>query len=223
MSIALVAHVPINQSVASSNIDTTGASLLVAAISSNSPPNTIVDSKGNTWVGLTTRDTGTRNNVRLLYAWKPIVGTAHNFTPAANAGSTVVAAFSGLEKMFDPFIMENGGITAAADVGASAGLIYNIEGRDTLIVTAFGIDDPAGNTMGCTGGRGFSIIDTIDVIVGSQYGISMAFGVLKAGGTVNPAWTRSTTNAQAGDAFADAAFRGLYFPPRWGVSPSVRR
>lgn len=222
MSIALVAHVPVSQSAASSNIDTTGASLLVVGISANAAP-AIVDSKGNTWVPLTIRDTGTRNQVQLFYAWKPIVGTAHNFTPSASAGSTVIAAFSGIEKTFNPFIMENGGVTAAADTGASAGLVSNSEGRDTLIVTAFAIDDPAGNTMGITGGRGFSIIDTIDVIVGSQYGISLAFGILKAGGTVNPAWTRSLANTQSGDAFADAAFKGLYFPPRWGVSPAQRR
>lgn len=99
-------------------IDTTGADLIVAALSWYSGPNGsadpgLVDSKGNSWTGLTARTDGT-NTVRLLYCRGPAVGPGHTFgAPGADAYASLgVVAFSGSAAA--PFAAESGSSAASA-------------------------------------------------------------------------------------------------------------
>lgn len=98
MSIVLVGHVKKQTNGSpSSAIDTTGATLLLAALLWYTGGSFVsfVDTKGNTWVALT-QYSSTNRGVRLYYVLSPTVGSGHTFTLSASFGSFALAAFSGV-------------------------------------------------------------------------------------------------------------------------------
>ena len=109
--------------VTSNAIDTTGANLIVLAVSYyGGLGNTLIagevsDSKGNTWTALTNRGSNNAGNVRLFYCSNPTVGSGHTFTASDSGGggtypSLFAIALSGA-KTSSPFDLENGSNTTS--------------------------------------------------------------------------------------------------------------
>lgn len=79
----------------STGIDTTGADLLVVAITSpNSQAGGFTDSKGNTW-NVITSDTGASITTDVFWCVPTSVGSAHTFDHQAGTGAMIIEAWSG--------------------------------------------------------------------------------------------------------------------------------
>lgn len=91
-------------------INTTGADLLVLILSSDGSVAlpSIVDSKGNTWIGCTERDEGTDLRCRIYYVRGGTVGSGHTFSAngPAKLASIAVLAFAG--SVASPLDQQNG-------------------------------------------------------------------------------------------------------------------
>jgi hypothetical protein len=103
------------------SINTTGATLIVIAVSSYSAAGapTISDSKGNTWTALTAKVNATAAvRTQLYYCYSPTGGSGHTFTATGFCYASIHAfAFSGTTGTFD---VENGttGGTSPQSAGA---------------------------------------------------------------------------------------------------------
>lgn len=153
-------------------IDTTGANLIVVAISGFNAP-TLVDSKTNTWTGLTLQTGGNSSTSRLFYCVAPTVGSGHTFTSAAGLYQTIVAfAFSGANA--SPYVGENGANTGsnignnfqpgavnpgvAGSVVVTAGGAYNNATAPTIDSSfVYTADAQDGNGTGCAQGYLLSV------------------------------------------------------------------
>lgn len=126
--------------ITTSSVDTTGANLLVAAVSylSFSALTPIADSKSNTWTPLTNQQTNGKS-VRLFYVYNPTVGTGHTFTGGNGTSlfpSISVIALSGSAS--SPFDQENGNTTIGSAT-ISTGSVT--PGQDNeILVAAVGSD-----------------------------------------------------------------------------------
>jgi hypothetical protein len=169
----------------SAGIDTTGASLLVLAVSyfTGSPAPTISDSKGNTWTPLTAvaATAGAANQrTRLYYAAAPTVGAAHTFT--ASGGGTfpgiAVLAFSGA-LLASPFDQENGaaGVTPGAVTPTTAGQV---------VVTAVGSGDP---DTGTAIDGSFAVAQAQAGSGGNYFAVAIGYLVQTTAAVANPTWT----------------------------------
>lgn len=109
---ALVASVAIrsangSSAVTSTNIDTTGATLLVAGLTRESVGEpTITDSYFNTWTPLTAQTESIRT-IRLFYVENPTVGAGHNFSIGALANSFPTLGVLAFDTV-NAFDLENG-------------------------------------------------------------------------------------------------------------------
>jgi hypothetical protein len=166
-------------------INTTGASLLVALISSNNDADvTVSDSKGNTWVGLTVQAIGAPHT-RIYYVVNPTVGTGHTFTSSGSNIYTAAcfAAFSGV-KTTSPFDQENGQWGGGQDnSNARPGSITPSENNE-LIIAGFGLAGPETLTIG----GGYSITDQLAYSGGVNYGGAMAYLVQTTATATNQLW-----------------------------------
>lgn len=200
MAIALVANT-YSTGAASSAIDTTGATLLVAVCSGfiGSTPN-LTDSKSNTWTGLTIRGGGSL--VKIYYVANPTVGTNHTFDPSGTNPSCTVAAFSGVVTT-SPFDQENGNTGSGGSV--STGSVTPSEDNELVIagVTFY----PAG-VVSINGG--FTITDQVNYVLGAEMGSGLAYLIQTSVAAANPAWSHSgfTDAAVAIATFKAAAATG---------------
>ena len=102
---ALLTHVTVQGSnaVTTGSIDTSGASLLVAALSRNdgSAAN-MADSKSNIWVLIDELAVG-GNRIALFYVKNPSVGTGHTFSAGETGGfpTLLVSSYSGTDTSAD--------------------------------------------------------------------------------------------------------------------------
>ena len=91
MANPLIAHAIVGSSTGNnattSAIDTTGATLLVALIVTDTGGGTMSDSKGNTWTALTAHSGGTTVTGQLFYVSNPTVGSGHTFTPTISSAT----------------------------------------------------------------------------------------------------------------------------------------
>jgi len=215
VSIGLITHAKISNSggspasVTSSAFNSTGANLLIVAIDwlQTTAP-TLTDSNSNTWTPLTVRTNTTRFSLQFFYAKNPTVGSGHTFTVNRSGGwygCGMLSAWSGADTT-SPFDQQNGTATATGDTGLSTGSVTPGSPNE-LVITAFGLDDPGGNTVGVSGGAGFTQIDFTDVSPGALFGLATAYQIQTTATAVNPAWTRSTTNTQSGDLGVVATFK----------------
>lgn len=224
MTIALATHASVANggALTTGAIDTTGASLLVQAavwFNSDATP-TMGDSKANTWTGLTVR-AAARYNIRLFYAANPTVGTGHTFTTGASTenGSLAAVAFSGVATS-TPFDQQNGAISATSETTLQTGSVTP-SAAGQVIVTAFGVDDPANTgTPKFLIDLGFTIIETQDVNSGVSFGVVLAYLIQTSASAVNPMWTRSNANSGRTDAAVIATFKAAV--GGGGSSPLLR-
>ena len=191
MSIALVAHTgaasSTSETVITSPIDTTGASLLAAyAVAAGG---TFSDSAGNIWSQLTAETSSEGGfTATLYYCVNPITSASHTVT-VVGLGYPVVcfAAFSGtFASLVD---QQNGAVdNGSAVITLQPGSITpSINGELVLV------------GLGCGGGpatysidSGFAITDQFPWLAGTHYGAALAFQVQAVAAPVNPTWTATT-------------------------------
>lgn len=186
MAIALVANTAAGSgdtnSVTTSSIDTTGATLLiVGSVSGNSVSGSISDSKGNTWTPLT--EYGSTGRSRLFYCVNPSVGSGHTFTNTATAGnpSIFVLALSGTATS-SPFDVENGVSADTTGLTYQPGSVTPSQNNE-VVVTLVGGRNSNPNTID----SGFTITDQVTTAARG----SLAYLVQTTASAVNPTWTAS--------------------------------
>ena len=189
--------------VTTSSVDTTGANLLVVAVSyygsANDP--TLSDSKGNTWTGLTARESnGTSPAVRLYWCKPTSVGSGHTFT-AAQAGSFPVvsmSAFSGAAT--SPYDQESGTAVATGSTSYQPGSITPSENNCVLVtgVATAGTSHSVNSSFNAT---------ATDNLASNHIGGGIAYKIQTTAGAENPtwSWTTSTNRAAAMASFKASA------------------
>lgn len=121
--------------ITTAGIDTTGANLIVIAVSSSQPvaAPTPTDSKSNTWTGLTARTVSGVTRIQIFYSAAPTVGAAHTFTITTSGGAPAltVMAFSGIAS--SPFDQENGGSTGGNTASQATGNITPGQNNELIV------------------------------------------------------------------------------------------
>ena len=203
---ALIGHTGVSDngsgaSVTTPGIDTSGASFLVAVVSTygSSSTNGLHDNYGNTWVPLT-RKTGIADP-QILYVARPIVGPGHTFTAhdsSASGTGISVMAFSGV-RAIAPF--ESGTDKQANSTPGSTVQPGSVSPADTgdLIVTGLGVYTNFGTIPTASIDSGFSIADTLARGSGSlPASCWSAFLGATSASPINPTWTSSLSKPNIG-------------------------
>lgn len=170
-------------------VDTTGADLLVAVAScynAISGQVVVTDSKGNTWIGLTTQLSGDGEDYRMWYSYNPVVGSGHTFTSdngGAGYSSIAVAAFSGSQTSPDPKDQQAGTGTSGVTSLQPGSITPSADGE--LVVTGIGFN--ATNTMSIN--SSFNITDQINASSGLRQGVALAYKIQTTAAAVNPTWS----------------------------------
>lgn len=172
-------------------IDTTGAALLIAIVTSDigvaAPPITETGHT-NTWATAASASAAGSNRATMYYAENPSVGTNHVFKAlGANTFATIeVMAWSGAL---------TSGVLDGAGTGASAVAATVQPGSKTpsqansLVISGLVPGTPA------TIDSGFTILEQVQVIPGTAYGIAAAYKVQAVAAAINPTWTSDNATA----------------------------
>ncbi len=175
-------------SVTTSAIDTTGATLLVVSITGAiNDIHLPSDSKSNTWTGLSiaTAPGGVSN--KLFYAENPIVGSGHtfDFSVAGTYPSIEVLAFSGAAttSVFDVDSWNSSNTSPTISVGP-----VTPSGNGYIIVSGL-YDDSA--TVAPSIDSGFTVSDSIAQNGGNSYGSAAAYLIQGTAASVTPTWTKN--------------------------------
>jgi len=178
-------------------IDTTGANLIYIALSRYSlgNPETVSDSKSNTWTQVTTADPdfGGQDKVIGYYCANPTVGSGHTFSSSGTTDlSTIqVSAWSGAAS--SPLDQENQ--NGATGTSIQPGSITPSEDNE-LILSAYAVNVfPGTDTYSID--SGFSILDQSP---GSSaaFGLGVAYKIQTSATAVNPTWsTNGSSQHQA--------------------------
>ena len=161
-------------------IETTGANLIVVFVASDGVQ-TVSDSKGNTWVGLTSHPAYSNPTSNKLYQCiNPVVGTGHTFTVSGSGKPVIIAAaFSGASGGLD---LESGAGCAAGNSGVGTGSLTTSVANE-LVITGVGA---AGLTL--TINSGFTIITQV-ALTSNSYEGGLAYLIPASSGTVaGPFW-----------------------------------
>jgi hypothetical protein len=188
MAYALLGHAAAgaasgNAAATTAGFDTTGATLLTAAISDYSADSsTLSDSKvGNTWTPLTLQTSGP-SRIRIYYCVPTSVGSGHTATatPASFSYCTVAfAAWSGAHAT--PFDTQNG----AAGVAQPGSVTPSVD--NCLIFQALTHSDSAPTING-----GYTVLDTVALASSVHFGIGVAYLIQTTAGATNPTWVAPT-------------------------------
>jgi hypothetical protein len=181
MPIALVAHTSSSSAVgASSAIDTTGATLLLAMMGGDQASQSgVTDSKGNTWTLVRPRKPATNAaEVALFECWPTSVGSGHTFTPTGIHASGCFAAFSGVDRNYAVLAKTPSTTNAPGSLvlPTTSGLV--LAGLSFEAITTISIDSS------------FTITNQVNFIAGTTFGSAFAYK-LTASGTVAPTWSWS--------------------------------
>jgi hypothetical protein len=172
-----------------SGINTTGASLIVVAVTyptADSPG--LSDSKSNTWTGLTAiSEPNDASTIRLFYAANPVCGTGHTFSTTSVATPIAVIAFSGT-KATSPFDQQSGAHGSSG--GLAPGAITPSQ-NNCLLVTAEQNSSASGSASGTING-GFTITDQSPFVSGVSYAVGMAYLIQTTAASANPSWDYPT-------------------------------
>jgi hypothetical protein len=206
VSYVLVAQTAIGSTgggdVTTSGINTTGATLLLAAVADYqaSAARTVTDSKGNTWTPLTVYAVSGDARIQLHYAIPGTVGSSHTFS--TNGGGLAypticIQAWSGADAT--PFDVENGASDATTGTSFQPGSVTP-SNNDSLVIT--GLSLSGGTAIGID--SGFTIAGSVNYSVGNHFGGHMAYLVQGAAAAVNPTWSWTGVSKRAA---AIAAFQ----------------
>jgi hypothetical protein len=176
MSFTRLASVSRDGSGTTSNIDTTGANLIVGSVADAFDDDlTVSDSLTNIWTKLTLRAGASTDRVRLYYTLPTSVGSGHNFSindVFFNFPSLCIIAYSGA--MVSPYDQQSG--TSAG--GTQPGSITP-PGNGTLFIAA------RNGSSGATIDSGFSIVESVTGTRPSQ----LAELIQVTAAAINPTWS----------------------------------
>ena len=194
MSIALVANTKKQSTngaaITTDAIDTTGATLLVVAVSQFAlAAGTPSDSKSNTWVaGGSQNNSG--NSIKMWYVTNPTVGTGHTFTVGVGNSypSIFVVAFSGTDTSA---ARDQENSAAGSGTTIQPGSVTPTTNGQVLIT---GAAHDVGLSISYTIDSGFTITDQAPTVAAQAYGGGIAYLIQGSAASVNPTWTDSTSD-----------------------------
>lgn len=191
MSYALVSNTAAggtSTTVTTAAIDTTGADLLVVAVSEyfGATGASLSDSKSNTWTQLTAYVTADYLRIRLYYCQAPTVGTGHTFTYSGTDVYCAVAVSAFTGSAATPADQQNGaGVTSATQV--QPGSITPSE-NNCLVVSALAYD----LTETVTVTEGMTITDQIQRVASEHFALGLAYKIQTTAAAINPTWSWTT-------------------------------
>ena len=193
-------------------IDTTGATLLVVAISGTSAAGTrtLTDSKSNTWTQ-GAQSNNAFSQIVIFYATNPSsVGSGHTFTAGA-AGTypmAMVLAFSGTDTSQARDQQNSAGATSTTLQPGSVTPGQNGE----VLVTALNGGFNGATTYSID--SGFTLTDQAGFLGGKAYGGAIAYLIQGTAAAINPTWTSGISDLlNAGiDTFISTAVAGTTYP-----------
>ncbi|MDR7331759.1 hypothetical protein [Roseateles asaccharophilus] len=207
MAIALLSSVKSGSSngATTSAIDTTGAKLLIAALTyNNGVTPTLTDSAGNTWTPLTATSDGSTRSTRLYYCINPTVSAAHTFTygPTSVLGALVVSAWSASGSV--AFDKEVGGFASGASVTvAGAAASVTPANNNSLLLTAFGF---GANAVTASPGSGWSLIQCQDGVASTNFGCGALYQIQTTAATIAAATVIGTATGAGNQVDRTAVF-----------------
>lgn len=187
-------------------IDTTGADLLVVAYVYDyrvSP--SIVDSKLNSWTGLTAHAGSNAGVVKLYYAKNPIVGSGHAVTLGATGGAFYGAAYFAAFRGADttaPFDVENGATSNGTTI-QPGGISPTLGGE--LVISAMAMNVTGAPAVDSS----MNLLDNNGLAPGTYYGGGIAYKIQTTAAAINPVWT---VGSSAANACVIASFKAAYTP-----------
>lgn len=193
-----------NTSVTTPAIDTTGANLLVLCLHryQGASENTISDSKGNTWTGLTL-STRSDAKCRIFYCANPTVGSSHTFSASSVSNTSpaiTVSAWSGAHASAPYASIENQGNAAAASSTLQPGSVTASAAPALLITTITSATyGPTNPTI-----SGWTKTNLVSFNAGTNMAGCMAYLVQDPASAINPTWANLDTSL--GKAASIAAF-----------------
>jgi hypothetical protein len=173
----------------SSAINTTGASLLVCAISCYNGPGATTaptDSQSNTWTALANHQSAGSDQTRIFYCISPSTSASHTFTQSNAYSIGNVTAFSSPST---PVVGSEVSANATATTIQAGSLTPSA--ANNLIVSAVGAN--VGGSAASSVNGGFTITDTAAYTSSVSHGASMAYLVQAGATSVNPTWTFSAS------------------------------
>lgn len=183
----------------SAGIDTTGADLIVIAVSYQANATSVTDNKGNTYTKEVDAGGSAGQPSQQIWAChNPTVGAGHTFTIS---GSSIIAcgeveAWSG--SITGPVLDTTNSTLQAASVTTVQPGSVTPAAANALIVTGFA----DGATGGATINLGFTISDQTGFGAGTNYSGAMAYLVLATPAATNPTWSSNASAASQGAAIA---------------------
>jgi len=187
--------------VTTSAIDTTGATLIVIEVAADvgaGCTSTLSDSKSNSYTRLHTQGgISFPNNGGLYYVVSPTVGSGHTFTYGCASGgsapSIAVVAFSGATT-FDTQNWGHGSTTSTTTVqpGSVTASVSN-----ELAITGYAATSSVSSID-----SSFTITDSVGFLGGNHYAVAIAWRTVT--GSINPTWTAGS-NCDLGASIATFA------------------
>lgn len=212
MAYSIVAHTGAGStdgnSITTSAIDTTGATLLTVGVADYDAVTigTVSDSKGNTWTPRTTRNNAAGSRV-CLYDCVPggNVGSGHTFTYTVTGGLPVICVIAASGGSGSPFDAETGAAQATGTT-ITPGSLTPAEANEILISMFMSNDSNAGVSVD----SGFTVSDFANRVVGQHFEGAMAYLIETTATAQNPSWSvpDSTYSAVALAAYKVAAAGG---------------
>lgn len=205
MAISLVAHDAAQGTTGgatTAGTDTTGATLLVVALTSfvGAAEPTLSDSYGNTWTPLTAATTGV-SRTRFFYAAAPAVGVGHTVTVTGATSFPVVALLAFAGTGGSPFDAESGGTFGTVTTAAAAAVTPAADGA--AVVVAFGYEVAGAPGSPALDG-GFTVADTLVNVAGTSFGTLTGYLIQTTAALAGPTatWTTASAGTTATAAFA---------------------
>lgn len=174
-------------SVTTSNIDTTGSSLITVVLASASGANAITDSASNSWSSLTAYGAGPQ--VRIFYKVSPTTSATHTFSTGDFAASICVIAFSGTGGYGSQETGASNGSGTTLATGSITPAVNN-----TLLVTGFTHNNNSG-TPDASVDSSFSEQADVAANAGNNVACAIAYKVQTTATAENVTWSQPNGGA----------------------------
>lgn len=189
----------------SAAIDTTGANLLVVALSRQpftSP--TLTDSKGNTWTAAPNTASNVLGQTRFWFCINPTVGTGHTFT---FTGSTIainftVMAFSGADTGESSYTAHSNATASNASTLQPGSITPPDD--NSLVLAVMGGE----GTTGVTVDSGLTELTDDAFSSGNYYALDVAYKIQTTAAAINPTFSSDKINSASIISFKAAAGGG---------------
>lgn len=174
-------------------IDSTGANLIVLAISGSDDPNNatggITDSKGNTYTAMNLVG-ATQPYLRVYYVFNPTVGSSHTVTLGTGSffPGICFAAFSGADTA--PLEEQQSGTGTGSSGAASASVTPNEDNELVIGACCSGI-----NLEDATPNGGFSVAQQHQGQSGVGWACALGYLIQTTAAAANPTWSWTTSGS----------------------------